>query len=123
MNHKYIMGRLHTTRPDDHWQQMLEEIVRDVKIGRMDGPFMAPPCWGIKTIPAAQWPHTDTLKCGPAHHRPTSIAFAIEQVGSDDKMKIRRGENWQRSHHNKTIQTSDKPNVHRPDTFIAIARW
>eukprot|EP00438_Fugacium_kawagutii_P019391 Skav219437 [mRNA] locus=scaffold1461:97486:99210:+ [translate_table: standard] len=89
----------------------------------MDGPFTAPDCWNIRTVPAAHSPHTAVLKEGPKTHQPTSIAFAIEQIGSDNKSKVRRGEDWKRSHHNKTIATTDIPNAHRADTFIAIARW
>eukprot|EP00435_Cladocopium_sp_Y103_P030010 s148_g7.t1 len=122
-NEEYIHHKLATARPDTHWQQLLHEIVEDVRTGRMEGPFLAPPNWTTKTIAAAQYLDMCTLKEGPPRHVPTSVAFSIEQIGSDGQPKIRRGEDWKRSKHNTTVSATDTPNAHRPDTFTAVAEW
>ena len=122
-NKEYIQQKLVTARPDTHWQQLLQEIVEDVRNGRMEGPFIAPPDWQTETIAAAQYIDMCTLQEGPPCHVPTSVAFSIEQIGSDGQPKIRRGEDWKRSKHNTTVSATDTPNAHRPDTFTAVAQW
>ena len=122
-NKEYIQLKMVTARPDTHWQQLLQEIVEDVRNGRMEGPFIAPPDWQTKTIAAAQYIDMCTLQEGPSCHVPTSVAFSIEQIGSDGQPKIRRGEDWKRSKRNTTVSATDTPNAHRPDTFTAVAQW
>ena len=61
------------------------------------------------------------------HAQPyTALAFSIQQVGSNGKDNIRRGEDWRRSGHNSTC--TDQPVHHTPDHFASLAlldhsRW
>ena len=41
-NREYIRNKLETNRVDDHWKFMLDEVLAEVKLGRMNGPFEAP---------------------------------------------------------------------------------
>ena len=59
---------------------------------------------------------------GPLAHEPTSVAFSIQQTGSDGQPKVRRGEDWRRSGHNSTVLVDDAPVNHRPDMFVAAAK-
>ncbi|CAE7220070.1 unnamed protein product [Symbiodinium microadriaticum] len=40
-NREYIRNKLETNRVDDHWKFMLDEVLAEVKLGRMNGPFEA----------------------------------------------------------------------------------
>ena len=113
-NREYIRNKLETNRVDDHWQFMLDEILAEVKLGRMNGPFKAPKWWPRPAV-ATQYPGTDVLLDLP-HDDP----FSIEQTGSDGNTKIRRGEDWRRSGHNATFIMHDQPYHHTPDHFVSL---
>ena len=63
------------------------------------------------------------------HAQPyTALAFSIQQIGSDGKDKIRRGEDWRRSGRNPTCIMHEQPFHHTPDHFTTLAlldhsRW
>ena len=44
-NREYIRDKLEANKVDDHWRFMLDEILAEVKLGRMNGPFKAPSWW------------------------------------------------------------------------------
>ena len=90
-NDHYVRRKLQQARVDDHYELMLEEIVQEVKTGRMNGPFTAPPHWEHQTITPSKYPE---LRLLPIPHSTPAIAlaFSIQQTGSDGKEKIRRGE-------------------------------
>ena len=102
---------------------MLKEIVDDVAKNRMKGPFTGPSCWPKKMVGAANFPQCEEPQVGPQCHQPTSVAFAIQQIGSDGQAKVRRGEDWRRSGHNSAVEVTDGPANHRPDMFVAAAKF
>ena len=116
-NDIYIQEQL--SRPHDkHWRMMLEEILEEVALDRMDGPFEAPPGWRRRTTA----PEGTTLK--PLHHHTiaVAVAFAILQIGSDGADKVRRGEDWRRSGHNRTVRVTDAPHHHTVDDYITVGK-
>ena len=117
-NQQYVHRKLVSPRVDDHYEFMLEEIVQEVKAGRVNGPHRQPPSWPTKTIAPAGYdlallhlPHTDPK---------IAMAFSIKQTGSHGKDKIRRGEDWRRSGHNSTCIMHDQPFHRTPDHFASL---
>ena len=49
-NHQYTQQKLLKPRVDDHYAFMLEEIVQEVRAGRMNGPFKQPSSLPTPTI-------------------------------------------------------------------------
>ena len=117
-NQDYIHSKLKRHRVDDHWEVMLREIVEDVGKNRMQGPFEGPACWPNKMVGVPNFEQTENLQPGPLDHEPTSVAFSIQQTGSDGQPKVRRGEDWRRSGHNSTVLVDDGPVNHRPAKFL-----
>ena len=118
-NREYIRNKLETNRVDDHWKFMLDEVLAEVKLGRMNGPFKAPTWWPRPAV-ATQQPGTDVLLDLPHDDPFIAMAFSIEQTGSDGNTKIRRGEDWRRSGHNATCVMHDQPYHHTPDHFVSL---
>ena len=118
-NREYIRNKLENNRVDDHWKFMLDEILAEVKLGRMNGPFKAPKWWPRPSV-ATQLPGTDVLLDLPHDDPFIAMAFSIEQTGSDGNTKIRRGEDWRRSGHNSTCIMHDQPYHHTPDHFVSL---
>ena len=116
-NDSYIQSQL--DRPhDQHWRSMLDEILEEVFLDRMDGPFEAPPTWKRQTVA----PGHSTLKPLPHHRIAVAIAFAIIQTGSDGADKVRRGEDWRRSGHNRTVHVVDAPHHHTVSDYITVGK-
>ena len=119
-NDHYVQRKLQQARVDDRYEMMLEEIVQEVKMGRMNGPFTAPPHWEHQTITPSKYPELRLLTI--RHSTPAiALALSIQQTGSDGKEKIRRGEDWRRSGHNATCIMHDQPYHRTPDHFAALA--
>lgn len=109
-NRQYILRNLQQGRIDTHWQMMAEEIANEVTMGRMEGPFREPQWWTTKSVPLSQHQHTMHLKPLPHSDPVIALAFSIEQTRSDGKAKIRRGEDWRRSGHNRSCNmTGQRP--------------
>ena len=101
-------------------QLMLDEIVQEVKMGRMNGPFTQPTHWQQKAIALSPYPELRLLSL--PHPSPAiALPFSIQQVGSDLNEKIRRGEHWRRSGHNSTCIMHNQPYHHTPDHFASLA--
>ena len=47
---QYIHEKLRQNRVDQHWEFMLDEIIVEVQLGRMNGPFKAPTWWPCETV-------------------------------------------------------------------------
>ena len=118
-NREYIRNKLEANRVDDHWKFMLDEVLAEVKLGRMNGPFKAPTWWPRPAVATTQ-PGTDVLLDLPHDDPFIAMAFSIEQTGSDGNTKIRRGEDWRRSGHNATCIMHDQPYHHTPDHFVSL---
>ena len=118
-NREYIKDKINKNNIDDHWEMMLEEIMTEVKMGRMNGPFEAPSWWPTQTIAPNRHGFDVTLPL--PHEDPfIAMAFSIEQTGSDGNTKVRRGEDWRRSGHNATCTMHDQPYHHTPDHFVSL---
>ena len=116
-NHQYMQQKLLKPRVDDPYAFMLEEIVQEVRAGRMNGPFRQPPSWPTSTITPSGYDMDLPLP----HPTPKiAMAFSIKQTGSDGKDEIRRGEDWRRSGHNSTCTMHDQPFHHAPDHFASL---
>ena len=76
-NHEYVLKKLEEARVDGHDEFMLDEIISEVNIGRMNGPFEAPAEWRIKCVRHL------TLLPIPHEFPIIAVAFSIEQIGSD----------------------------------------
>ena len=101
---------------------MLSEVMSEVKMGRMEGPFEAPTHWPRQAVAVQANPMTAHLQTRPCDEVAAALAFPIHQVGSDDKDKVRRGEDWRRSCHNSTVSVADAPHHDTVDEFVALAR-
>ena len=121
-NRQYILKKLQQGRIDTHWQMMADEIAKEVQMGRMDGPFRAPKWWTRRSVPLQRHKHTANLKPLPHSDPIIALAFSIEQTGSDGKAKIRRGEDWRRSGHNRSCNMTDQPYHHTPDHYLWLAQ-
>ena len=121
-NRQYILKKLQQGRIDTHWQLMADEIAKEVQMGRMDGPFRAPKWWTRRSVPLQRHKHTSNLKPLPHSDPIIALAFSIEQTGSDGKAKIRRGEDWRRSGHNRSCNMTDQPYHHTPDHYLWLAQ-
>ena len=120
-NHEYVLKKLREIRVDDHHEFMLDEneIISEVNIGRMNGPFEAPATWETKCTRPRHCPHLTLLPI-PHEFPMIAVAASIEQIGSDVKKKMRRGEDWRRSGHNRTCTMHDQPFHHTPDHFASL---
>ena len=97
--------KLSRGRVDPEWAVMLDEILQEVRLGRMSGPYQAPLDWPRRRVPVAS--HSDFTECleAPADIR-VATAFSVVQQGSDGAHQVRRCEDYRRSGHNATIQVS-----------------
>ena len=78
----------------------------------MEGPFEVPPSWYDKSTLATQ-EGSDVPSDAVV-----ALAFSIEQTNADGSIKIRRGEDWQRSFGNRFASTSDKPDYNDLDDIV-----
>ena len=104
--------------PQPQAATLLQEILMETKMGRVEGPFHAPSWW---TRPAVA-PAGRQLQPLPTDDPFIANAFAILQTGADGQEKVRRGEDWRRSGHNATVQVNDAPVHHTIDDFVALAQ-
>ena len=118
---QYIHEKLRQNRVDQHWEFMLDEIIAEVKLGRMNGPLKAPTWWSCETVCPSKCTNTSGETLPLPHDDPfIAMAFSIEQTGSDGNTKIRRGEGWRRSGHSDTCTMHDQPCHRTPDHFVSL---
>ncbi|CAE7807536.1 DNMT3A, partial [Symbiodinium necroappetens] len=120
-NELYVQDKLRRCRVDPCWEAMAQEIAGDVTKGRMEGPFSSPESWPKQAVPLTAFSHTSKLAQGPKAHKPTCFAFAVHQVGSDGKPKVRRAEDWRRSFANATVGAKDSPTYHDISAYVQLA--
>ena len=112
VNKAYVARKLNSRLIDPHWKSMLDELVQEHEMGRVDGPFETPAEWGVPGTSVNGLP----MMPAPHHHVLSAGCFAVQQ--SD---KVRRCEDWRRSGHNSTVRVSDSPLHHTVDNYIASA--
>ena len=88
----------------------------------MDGPFTAPTWWDVQAVALPTHEHTKHLKPLPHPTPVIAVAFSIHQTGSDGLPKVRRGEDWRRSGHNRSCNMADQPHHHTPDHYVWLAQ-
>ena len=121
-NNIYAQKICHRQHSHEHWQKMLDEILTDVDNNRMAGPFRGPQHWPVATVAVPGRPDLP-LRDLPCQEPAVAIAFPIIQIGSDGNDKVRRGEDWRRSHHNATIHAYDAPHHHTIDCYVQQAMY
>ena len=108
LNNDYVNQKLRQGRVDSEWETWLQEVLQEVSLGRMSGPYEAPSAWPRRCVPVAS--HSAYSKCLPAESDTrVATAFSVVQQGSDGARKVRRCEDYMRSGHNSTIHVSDIP--------------
>ena len=112
-NEEYMRQKMHQKFDTVHGPAMHQEILTEAQMGRVEGPFAPPPSWGGPPSGLPACPDNSIL---------ASCAFAITQLGSDGQDKVRRGEDWRRSHHNSTVLVDDAPSHHTIDHYMALGR-
>ena len=116
-NKDYIAKKVRQGRVDEHWSKMLDEILADCKLLRMEGPFQAPADAIFQTVGLPPEYQRDMLNEVPIDII-IAWAFAILQIGSDGLDKLRRGEDWRRGGQNATTHALDQPHHHTPDHYV-----
>ena len=113
LNLQHIKDRLKNPVPNPHWETMLKELLADKSNGKLMGPFEAPPNWGVECVAVPGHP------VQPLREKEVfaAVCFAVEQTG-----KIRRCEDFRRSHHNSLVSVVDKPHHHDIETYVDIIR-
>ena len=64
-NWEYVRRRASGARPGEHWETLLQELVAEVKLGRVVGPTAPPAGWNIVTVPVLNAPGADRLVTPP----------------------------------------------------------
>ena len=113
LNQQYIAQKLARKPLDPHWQTLLAEILKEKATGRLTGPHVTPPGWKVQTVgvdghPTVDLPTTEVL---------AAVCFSVVQ--SD---KVRRCEDFRRSHHNSTLLAWDVPTHHSIDSYVHLCR-
>ncbi|CAE6912084.1 DSK2B [Symbiodinium sp. CCMP2592] len=108
LNEAYVRQKLLQGRVDPEWEALLTEVIQEVKLGRMTGPYRAPAHWPRQCVPIAS--HSGFTECLELQGEVrVANAFSVVQQGSDGSRKVRRCEDYRRSGHNSTIHVQDIP--------------
>ncbi|CAE7417574.1 DNMT3A, partial [Symbiodinium microadriaticum] len=120
LNASHIRHRAARPRADPEWQCMLDEVVAERATGRIEGPFQAHDAWGFQAV--AEDATTSSVDLQPMDPGPAyaAFAFSVVQEGSDGCTKVRRCEDYRRSHHNSTIHAVDKPPHDSVETYVRV---
>lgn len=114
LNFEHVSARLRQARPDEHWAEMLKELLVEKNKGRLSGPFELPDSWPGRAVGI---PGHELQQC-PDEHPLASMSFSVTQPD-----KIRRIEDWAASHHNSTIMVHDVPTHHTIGHYVDCLRW
>ena len=121
-NIAYVRATANSRQPGKHADRFMAEVWEERARGQVRGPFHAHLSWGFgATRPRdpASGTRTD-LTPVPHGDCAVSIAFGIEQLDpAGNVIKVRRGADWRRSHHNQATIVRDRP---RHDTFYAFVQ-
>ena len=100
-NAAYVKRKLGSRFIDEHWKPMLDELVEEQRLGRVEGPFHTPSSWGVPGISVGGLPLLDLED----HEVLAAGCFA----------------DWRRSGHNSTVSVADVPLHHSVDDYTACA--
>ena len=114
VNKRYVLTKLRQNYVDEHWQPMLDEILEDRSKGRLEGPFEAPEDWPRPSVA----PPGEALLKLPDKEMFAAFCFSVSQHD-----KIRRCEDYRRSHHNETVCVKDIPHHDTIDAYARLAFW
>ena len=84
-NKAYVREELPSRKPDLHWGILFDDIVKDIQLNRMEGPFQAPNSWLTKTVNNAG--AVSLLEC-PCEDPAVAFAFSICQTNPDGSEKV-----------------------------------
>ncbi|CAE7654513.1 Dnmt3b [Symbiodinium sp. CCMP2592] len=121
LNRQHVRERAARPRPDPEWQTMLSEVLQERDKGLLEGPFEAHPDWGFQAVGPSTSDKADLLPM-TSEVAYAAFAFSVVQEGSDNRRKVRRCEDYRRSHHNDTVRAFDKPPHDTVDTYVRIVR-
>ena len=98
LNRQQTMNRLQHYKVDECWQSMQQELLEELRLGRLEGPFETPSWWPrssarLPDIPLVALTNEDIY---------VAFCFSVKQED-----KIRRCEDYRRSFHNSTIEAYD----------------
>ena len=113
INAAHTRSRLQHYRVDPHWKVMRDELLQELRLGRMEGPFIQPDWWPKKSITVEGF----TLQ--PLEDQDIRAAFCFAVCQSD---KVRRCEDYKRSGHNQRVETFDCPPHHGIQTYVELAK-
>ncbi|OLP99308.1 hypothetical protein AK812_SmicGene18150 [Symbiodinium microadriaticum] len=99
-NRAHVQEVVSSLKLGEHSETMFAEILEECQLGRVSGPF-----------PASKLLLEDTSSCA-------SRAFPVVQGG-----KVRRADDWLRSHHNATVWVSDSPAYCGVDTLASCLQF
>ncbi|OLP86253.1 DNA (cytosine-5)-methyltransferase 3A [Symbiodinium microadriaticum] len=116
LNCRHIRQRAKAHKADPEWECMLKEVLQERDQGRIQGPFRAHESWGFRAV-ATDGDDLVPMPSGPAY---AAFAFSVVQEGSDGSKKVRRCEDYRRSHHNSTIKALDKPPHDSVESYVRI---
>ena len=120
VNADYVRQRTSTARVGEHTETLLQELIDEVRLGRVVGPTKAP-AWLKARAVALPW-HDGVahLVEPPPGEVFLAASFAIVQIDEHGNIKIRRGEDWRRSGHNSTVAADDVPTHHFLGSFVDL---
>ena len=118
LNCRHIRQRARAHKADPEWECMLTEVLQGRDHGRIQGPFRAHESWGFEAV-SMQGSSEELIPMprGPSY---AAYAFSVVQEGSDGRKKVRRCEDYRRSHHNSTIRALDKPPHDSVESYVRI---
>ncbi|CAE7317206.1 unnamed protein product [Symbiodinium sp. CCMP2456] len=114
VNADYVRRKVATASTGEHTETLLQELVDEVKLGRVIGPTR-PPAWLKAKATALPWALGATeLVEPPPGEAFLAASFAIIQFDENGEPKIRRGEDWplRPQHHHRGGRCAD-PSLHR----------
>ena len=113
LNKVYIDKKLRASQPDPCWKTLLQEVLQEVAMGRMDGPFHGPNHWVHRCVA----PPGLVLKKCLDQSLTASVSFSVTQTD-----KVRRCEDFRRSHHNGLLLVRDTPHHHDISTHVTLSK-
>ena len=120
LNDTYVRDRMQRDRLGPEWRHMLHEVLQEVASGRMEGPFQGPEHWPRKTVGVpSHGLRTQPMPLGDCF---VARAFSVVQTGANGQRKVRRCEDYRRSHRNSTISVRDRPKHDDIGVYVETVR-